>query len=67
MGISILGRVNEKHPDEKKIHLTFLTGGGGTSRLKVVGCDHKMYLGHVATFMRMIEYDRPRILNITTY
>ncbi len=27
MGISILGRVNEKLPDEKKIHVSFLTGG----------------------------------------
>ncbi len=65
MGISILGRVNEKLRDERKFHLTFLTGGyynfrgGGTLRLKVVGCDHKMYLGDVATFMSMIEYDRP--------
>ncbi len=26
MGISILGRVNEMVPDEKKIHLTFCNG-----------------------------------------
>ncbi len=54
---------------KKKIHqlVDFQTSKEvGTSQLYVVRCDYEMYLGHVATFRSMIQYDRPRILNITT-